>query len=159
MPILVVDDKAEIRSLISDLLVDEGYTVAHAANGREALAYLHAVPALPCVIILDLMMPFLNGWDFLRARQGNPVIWAIPTVVISDLSWPSPSSSNSSRRWCMRRSDRNAPSAAAVAQRCEQADDQTGSRRRLSVPLTPATPATLIRRCALCHLTDGKSAA
>jgi CheY-like chemotaxis protein len=85
MPILVVDDKAEIRSLISDVLVDEGYTVAHAANGREALAYLHAAPTLPCIIILDLMMPLMDGWDFLRARQGNPVIWAIPTVVISDL--------------------------------------------------------------------------
>jgi CheY-like chemotaxis protein len=85
MPILVVDDKAEIRSLISDVLVDEGYTVAQAANGREALAYLRAAPTLPCVIILDLMMPLMDGWGFLRARQGNPVIRAIPTVVISDL--------------------------------------------------------------------------
>jgi CheY-like chemotaxis protein len=83
MLILVVDDKAELRSLISELLAEEGYTVAQATNGREALAYLRAASALPCVIILDLMMPLMDGWDFLRARQGNPVIWAIPTVVIS----------------------------------------------------------------------------
>jgi CheY-like chemotaxis protein len=85
MSILVVDDKAEIRSLISELLAEEGYTVAQATNGREALAYLRTAPTLPSVIILDLMMPLMDGWDFLRARQGNPVIWAIPTVVISDL--------------------------------------------------------------------------
>ncbi len=83
MSILIVDDEAEIRQLITDVLTDEGYIVDQAKNGYTALAYLHAAPALPCVIILDLMMPSLNGWDFLRARQGDPVLEPIPTVVIS----------------------------------------------------------------------------
>jgi CheY-like chemotaxis protein len=83
MPILVVDDEAQIRFLISELLSEEGYTVAQAANGREALIYLQTAKPLPCVIILDLMMPIMNGWEFLRIRQQNPVFAPIPIVVIS----------------------------------------------------------------------------
>jgi CheY-like chemotaxis protein len=83
MPILIVDDEPEIRFLISELLRDEGYTVAQAANGREALIYLQTATPLPCVILLDLMMPLMNGWEFLRVRQGNRVLQALPVVLIS----------------------------------------------------------------------------
>jgi CheY-like chemotaxis protein len=83
MCILVVDDEADIRWLISELLIDEGYTVAQATNGREALTYLQAANPLPCVIILDLMMPVMNGWDFLQVRQQNPLLAPIPIVVVS----------------------------------------------------------------------------
>jgi CheY-like chemotaxis protein len=83
MCVLVVDDEAEIRFLISDLLRDEGYTVAHAANGREALIYLKTTKPLPCVILLDMMMPLMSGWDFLHARQHDRVLQAIPVVLIS----------------------------------------------------------------------------
>ena len=83
MSILIVDDEAELHELITDVLTDEGYIVAQIKNGYTALAYLHAAPALPCVIILDLMMPSLNGWDFLRARLGDPLLESIPIVVIS----------------------------------------------------------------------------
>jgi CheY-like chemotaxis protein len=83
MPILVIDDEADIRFLISELLIDEGYTVAQAADGHEALVYLQAADSLPCVILLDMMMPIMNGWDFLYARQRDPVVQAIPVVVIS----------------------------------------------------------------------------
>jgi CheY-like chemotaxis protein len=83
MPILVVDDEPEIRSVLSELLSDEGYTVAQAANGREALIYLQAANPLPSLILLDLMMPIMNGWEFLRVQQRNPVFVPIPVVVIS----------------------------------------------------------------------------
>jgi CheY-like chemotaxis protein len=83
MSILVVDDDAEIRFVISELLSDEGYTVAQAANGREALIYLQRANPLPSLILLDLMMPILNGWEFLRVQQRNPVFVPIPVVVIS----------------------------------------------------------------------------
>jgi len=83
MPILIVEDEAEIRVVISELLSDEGYTVAQAANGREALIYLQRANPLPCVILLDMMMPILNGWEFLRVQQRNPVFVPIPVVVIS----------------------------------------------------------------------------
>jgi CheY-like chemotaxis protein len=83
MPILIVEDEPEIRVLISELLRDEGYTVAQTANGREALMYLQRANPLPSLIILDLMMPILNGWEFLRVQQRNPVFAPIPVVVIS----------------------------------------------------------------------------
>jgi CheY-like chemotaxis protein len=83
MPILIIDDEADIRWLISELLVDEGYTVAQAANGRDALTYLQAADPLPCVIILDLMMPVMNGWDFLQVRQQDPLLAPIPIVIVS----------------------------------------------------------------------------
>ena len=83
MPILVVEDDADIRFVISELLADEGYTVVQATDGYAALAYLHTAPRVPRLIILDLMMPIMNGWDFLRARQDDPVVQAIPVIVVS----------------------------------------------------------------------------
>jgi CheY-like chemotaxis protein len=83
MPILVVDDEAETRQLISAVLTEEGYSVDQVANGYAALVYLRVAPALPCVILLDLMMPLMNGWDFLRSIQDHPVLGSIPTVALS----------------------------------------------------------------------------
>jgi CheY-like chemotaxis protein len=83
MSILVVDDEADLRIMLSELLTDEGYTVAQVANGREALAHLQATTALPHLILLDLMMPIMDGWAFLHVRQGDPLVRAIPVVVIS----------------------------------------------------------------------------
>jgi CheY-like chemotaxis protein len=83
MPILVVDDEAETRQLICKVLTEEGYKVDQEANGYAALVYLRVAPSLPCVILLDLMMPLMNGWDFLRAQQDHPLLASIPTVVIS----------------------------------------------------------------------------
>jgi CheY-like chemotaxis protein len=83
MPILVVDDEAEIRQLISAVLTEEGYSVDQAPNGYAALIYLRIASTLPCVIVLDLMMPLMSGWEFLRARQNYPLLATIPTVAIS----------------------------------------------------------------------------
>jgi CheY-like chemotaxis protein len=83
MSILVVDDEAEIRQLISAVLTEEGYIVDQAANGYAALMYLRVVPTLPCVIFLDLIMPLMSGWDLLRILQGHPTLASIPTVAIS----------------------------------------------------------------------------
>jgi CheY-like chemotaxis protein len=69
--------------VISELLSDEGYTVAQAANGREALAYLQRANPPPCVILLDMMMPHMSGWEFLRVRQQDRVLAPIPIVVVS----------------------------------------------------------------------------
>jgi CheY-like chemotaxis protein len=80
--ILVVDDDPDIRDSLKEVLEDEGYTVNCVANGREALEYLHRSPR-PCVILLDLMMPVMDGWQFRREQKLDPRIADIPLIVIT----------------------------------------------------------------------------
>jgi CheY-like chemotaxis protein len=80
--VLVVDDDADIRDALCELLVDEGYRAVAAANGQEALTYLSS-GELPCVILLDLMMPVMDGWEFRRRQQGDPRLAQVPVVVIT----------------------------------------------------------------------------
>jgi CheY-like chemotaxis protein len=80
--ILIVEDDAELRASLADLLQDEGYQVAGAANGQEALKYLSQWPA-PCLILLDLMMPVMNGWEFREKQQQDPALAAIPVAVVT----------------------------------------------------------------------------
>jgi len=82
MSVLIVDDDAAIRDVLSEVLCDEGYAVDTAANGYEALAYLQAAPK-PGLILLDLMMPVMNGWEFRAAQQLDPELAAIPVITIS----------------------------------------------------------------------------
>src|SRR5215510_8699670 len=63
--VLVVDDDQDIRDALCELLRDEGYEAIAVANGEEALTYLKG-GNLPCVILLDLMMPVMDGWEFRR---------------------------------------------------------------------------------------------
>jgi len=81
--ILVVDDDPAIRVMLSEVLGDEGYNVISVANGQEALYHLHRNGGLPQLILLDLMMPTMNGWAFLRHQQEDAKLAAIPVVVIS----------------------------------------------------------------------------
>jgi CheY-like chemotaxis protein len=80
--ILVVDDDPDIRESLKEVLQDEGYTVSCVANGREALEYLQKSPR-PCVILLDLMMPVMDGWQFRREQKRDPLIADIPLIVIT----------------------------------------------------------------------------
>jgi CheY-like chemotaxis protein len=79
---LVVDDDQDIRDALCELLVDEGYQAVAAANGVEALTYLRSREP-PCVILLDLMMPIMDGWEFRRQQQSDPKLAAIPVVAIT----------------------------------------------------------------------------
>lgn len=83
MCILVVDDEPAIRELLVEALSDEGYLVASVSNGQEALNYLRRQEKLPDVILLDLMMPVMDGWGFRREQQRDQAISAIPVVVLS----------------------------------------------------------------------------
>lgn len=83
MQILVVDDDPMIRDVIAELLEEEGYVVVRAANGMEALNILQQHAVLPCIILLDLMMPRMNGWEFCAAQRQHPVFASIPVVTIS----------------------------------------------------------------------------
>lgn len=79
--ILVVDDDEDCREALAFLLSSEGYHVISAANGREALDYLRSSPA--ALIILDLMMPVMDGWEFRRLQKNDPQIESVPVVVLT----------------------------------------------------------------------------
>ena len=79
--VLVVDDDFDIRSVVCELLTDEGYQVKTAVNGREALATLSTWQ--PDVILLDLMMPIMDGWTFLTNQQSSRQLRQIPVIVMS----------------------------------------------------------------------------
>jgi CheY-like chemotaxis protein len=81
--ILVVDDDPDIRDSLREVLEDEGYDVACVGNGREALDHLKASSPRPCVILLDLMMPVMDGWQFRREQKLDPEIADIPLIVIT----------------------------------------------------------------------------
>jgi CheY-like chemotaxis protein len=80
--VLLVDDDPDIRESLAELLEYEGYAVVRAANGAQALARLRQ-PPLPCVILLDLMMPVMDGFEFREVQKRTPELADIPVVVIT----------------------------------------------------------------------------
>jgi CheY-like chemotaxis protein len=81
--VLVVDDSEDIRMTIRDVLEDQGFTVACAANGREALDMLLRDDTRPALILLDLTMPEMDGWTFRQEQQKVPRLAQIPVVLFS----------------------------------------------------------------------------
>ena len=79
--VLVVDDDPAIRGLVADALRGEGYAVDLAAHGREALDALRA--RRPATIVLDLMMPVMDGFSFMEACHHEQLCENVPIVVIS----------------------------------------------------------------------------
>jgi CheY-like chemotaxis protein len=80
--ILIVDDHADIRDGMRQLLEAEGYGVETAGNGREALALLFA-GLRPCVIVMDISMPVMNGFEFRQEQLKHPEIADIPFIAYS----------------------------------------------------------------------------
>jgi CheY-like chemotaxis protein len=80
--ILLVEDDPGIRDAMVECLSLEGYSVAQAANGAEGLEYLHQAPA-PKVIVLDLVMPVMNGTEFLERVRREPALSSIPVVLMT----------------------------------------------------------------------------
>jgi CheY-like chemotaxis protein len=81
--VLLVEDDADLRDMMALLLHLEGFDTTTAVHGREALDRLHAVSDLPHVILLDLMMPVMDGWQFRREQLADTRLDAIPVVVLS----------------------------------------------------------------------------
>jgi DNA-binding response OmpR family regulator len=79
--VLVVDDDPSIRGLIIAALRREGYAFLEAPNGRDALDLMRS--ASPDVVVLDLMMPILSGWDVLRERINDEQLMRIPVIIVS----------------------------------------------------------------------------
>jgi CheY-like chemotaxis protein len=83
-PILIVEDDADLREMMAQLLTLEGFRASAVANGREALEYL-SQGGKPDVILLDLMMPVMDGWEFRRKQQADKVLSKVPVIVLSAL--------------------------------------------------------------------------
>jgi CheY-like chemotaxis protein len=81
--ILLVDDDLDSRENLAAVLRSHGDEVVMAANGREAHDWLLHAPALPSMILLDLVMPVMNGWDFRRQQLQRRDLAAIPVVILS----------------------------------------------------------------------------
>jgi DNA-binding response OmpR family regulator len=79
----IVEDDEDLREMMAHLLTLEGFEAATAANGREALDYLQT--SRPEVILLDLMMPVMDGWEFRRQQQADPNLAPVPVIVLSAL--------------------------------------------------------------------------
>jgi CheY-like chemotaxis protein len=80
--VLVVDDDADILEALDLLLTHQGYQVATASDGADALAQLRALPQRPCLILLDLMMPRMDGFQ-MRAVLAESELSSIPVVALS----------------------------------------------------------------------------
>ena len=86
-PVLIVEDDADLREMMAQLLTLEGYAAAAVANGSEALQYLHVHEGAeqPHVILLDLMMPVMDGWEFRHRMKLEPELATLPVIVLSAL--------------------------------------------------------------------------
>jgi CheY-like chemotaxis protein len=80
--VLIVEDDDDIRESLAEILAGEGFGVRTARHGREALARL-AEPPGPCVVLLDLMMPVMNGWELAGRMRDDARLAAIPIVALS----------------------------------------------------------------------------
>jgi CheY-like chemotaxis protein len=82
--VLVVEDDADLRDTMRDILHDEGYTVLVASEGQEALAAMARADGVEdpvCMVLLDLVMPGMNGWDFVEALRAQDRFASVPVIV------------------------------------------------------------------------------
>ena len=80
--VLLVEDNLDIREIFQEVLELEGYRVITAENGEEGLKKVHYLPK-PNVVLLDMMMPIMDGHDFLERVHDDPAVSKIPVVVVS----------------------------------------------------------------------------
>jgi CheY-like chemotaxis protein len=89
--VLLVEDDADIRDSLQDILEDEGFDVIPAANGKQAIDFLTLnEPAGADLVILDLLMPMVSGWEVLEKMTGDTKLNDIPVLVLSAAAAPKP---------------------------------------------------------------------
>jgi two-component system chemotaxis response regulator CheY len=81
--LVIIEDDNDVREAIEEVLNEEGYVTRSFAAGDDALLALQAMTTLPKLILLDLMMPKMNGWQFRELQRGLPEVLGIPTVILS----------------------------------------------------------------------------
>lgn len=99
--ILVVDDDRDIRETLGEILVHEGYHVEMAENGARALELIHRGPS-PALMLLDLMMPVMSGWEVLELAETDQALAEIPVLVVSAMPAPiSPAEARGGVKACL----------------------------------------------------------
>ena len=88
--VMVIEDDHDIRVSVRALLEDEGYKVLTVTNGLSALSTLERLAELPSLILLDLMLPVMDGWHFAERMRLNPRLANIPVVIMSAYEDPPP---------------------------------------------------------------------
>lgn len=88
--ILIVEDEEDLREMMRDALELNGYAVVTAQDGQDALAKIGGIEHL-CLVILDLLMPVMNGWDFVEKMRDRAELASVPVVVHSSAPGPAPS--------------------------------------------------------------------
>ncbi|RKH68535.1 response regulator [Corallococcus llansteffanensis] len=81
--ILIVDDEPDLREVVAELLEMEDYAVLQAANGQLALDVLAATSARPCMVLLDLMMPVMDGYEFLNRLRADDRYRELPVLMLT----------------------------------------------------------------------------
>ena len=84
--VLIIEDDEAIRRSMQDVLDLQGYKAVGASDGQEAINFLKDTRELPCVILLDMMMAGMNGWQFLDFQRNSPDYCNIPVIICSALS-------------------------------------------------------------------------
>jgi len=79
--VLVVEDDDDIRELVTEILEQDGFRVTAVANGKIALE--QALLTRPDLIVLDLMMPVMTGWQFMALTRGHPQLSSVPVIIVS----------------------------------------------------------------------------
>ncbi len=87
--VLVVEDEDELREMIREALEQNGYAVVTAEHGQDALDKVAGIEQL-CLVILDLFMPVMNGWDFVEKLRQSAGLASVPVVVHSSAPGPTP---------------------------------------------------------------------
>jgi two-component system response regulator CpxR len=99
--ILVVDDDKDIRETLGEILLNEGYDVEMAENGARALDIIRRGPP-PSLVLLDLMMPVMSGWEFLEMAEQDQELAEIPVLVVSAMPAPlAPTDSHGGVKACL----------------------------------------------------------
>jgi CheY-like chemotaxis protein len=81
--VMIVEDDRDVRDSVREALEDHGYQTVGASQGKEALELLRSSAAKPCIILLDMMMPVMDGWAFRKAQTADPALSSIPVIVLT----------------------------------------------------------------------------
>ena len=81
--VMIVEDDRDVRESIAEVLTDNEYFALAAVNGKDAIEKLRSAVKHPCLILLDIMMPVMDGWQFRAAQREDPDLGEIPVVVLT----------------------------------------------------------------------------